>query len=166
MCANGPGGRPDVDMSAPVRITRQTLADEAAANWTRMFRGSRWNGSRQRAIGEALTTLGPHPAPDEVDAIVGNRSWTALPNCDGCGRDSLPLLIRLGGEPGDSESPIASLCTACLRAALVLAEDSILCGHATCRGMPHCAYSRPAKRLAAAIDQDIVNGTFDSGRRR
>lgn len=54
---------------------------------------------------------------EQVNAIIGNDSWTAT-RCDECG-NTVACVVRVGAEP-DYESATASLCEACVKAALAL----------------------------------------------
>jgi len=57
---------------------------------------------------------------DDVEAIVGNRTWTRN-RCSECGRDC-NLVVQLGEEP-DYESETAQICLGCLERAVSLAKE-------------------------------------------
>ena len=56
---------------------------------------------------------------EEVNAIIGNRTWTEV-TCDQCG-NSTSLAVMVGQEP-DDESSTAVLCDKCLTAAYKLLQ--------------------------------------------
>lgn len=69
-------------------ITKQQLAESAAKRWgdqyINRYGGTWYVGGRH--VGDVhinLVALGPHPTPAEVDAAIGNSSWTLL-ECDVC----------------------------------------------------------------------------------
>lgn len=73
-------------------------------------------------IAAALEALDVETAtPDDVAAIIGNRSWTDL-RCDECGQHERDAVVQLGETP-DYESNTASVCAPCLLAALELLPD-------------------------------------------
>ena len=91
-------------------ITRQTLAAEAAERWIAQYQGDR------EGKAAAIRSLGEAPDPDAVDAIIGNGSWTSVPECNECKTD-VEAVIRIGDEP-DYESSTAWVCEDCLKKAL------------------------------------------------
>lgn len=100
------------------KVTRASLAAEAAARWADQY-GNDGNGygSDKAATLCALRALGQNPSPDEVDRVIGNRSWTQVPACDACDADDLPAVVVVGQEP-DYESATAHLCGNCVADAL------------------------------------------------
>ena len=112
-------------MAEPIKITRKTRAAEAARKWREQYPpGSPpgWGGADREATYAALVALGPLPDPDAVDALIGNTSWTDVPECDGCERTGMPFVVRVGDEP-DYESSTAWLCSECLAEAVSAGED-------------------------------------------
>jgi len=93
-------------------ITRQTLAAEAADRWVAQYQGDR------EGKAAAIRSLGEAPDPDAVDAIIGNGSWTSVPECNECKTD-VEAVVRIGDEP-DYESSTAWVCEDCLKKALAL----------------------------------------------
>lgn len=67
------------------------------------------------AVGRALRELGARPDPDDVDRIIGNRSWTRLA-CNNCQREAAKV-VQVGEAPSEYESYTASLCLDCVQAA-------------------------------------------------
>jgi hypothetical protein len=59
---------------------------------------------------------------DDVNAIVGNTSWTDPEGCDECGRPSWDC-VQIGQEP-DYESSTATVCLECLEKAIQLVRGS------------------------------------------
>ncbi len=58
---------------------------------------------------------------DEITAIVGNDSWTAL-TCDNCKTRGVSAVIDVGDYPADYETHSARLCKRCVRASLEAME--------------------------------------------
>lgn len=104
-------------------ITRQSLANEAAARWTTQYRGSaRYPTDPDKlAIAGQLAALPAPVDPNEVERIIGNTSWTTPPACNVCG-DRKPTVIEVGEEP-DYESRTAYLCLECVRTMAALANS-------------------------------------------
>lgn len=95
-------------------VTRNIRARTAAERWRRQY-------PDDKAKQPKMAALGDRPNPDDVDRIVGNRSWTEVPTCSECRRDNLPAVVQLGDEP-DYDSSTAWVCLDCLRKAVALAE--------------------------------------------
>jgi hypothetical protein len=93
-------------------VTRRTLAAEAADRWVAQYKGNL--GGKASAI----RALGESPDPDAVDAIIGNGSWTSVPECNECKAD-VAAVVRIGDEP-DYESNTAWVCEDCLKKALAV----------------------------------------------
>lgn len=100
-----------------VLITRATLAAQAADLWEAQYRSGAY-GDRSETT-KALRALGPAPDPDAVDAVIGNTSWTEVPECSGCGAKGLQKVVRVG-EALNYESATAELCQACVAVAYAL----------------------------------------------
>lgn len=75
--------------------TRAANASTAAQRWSRQY--ERDTSPDKQAITAALNALPTNPDPDEVDRIIGNKSWTAVSTCDGCGADGEPFVVGVGG---------------------------------------------------------------------
>lgn len=116
-------------MSAPILISRESLAAGAAERWREQYedywtseRPSLGVGLRGRAVinsrdtYERLVALGPTPTPDDVDRVIGN-SWTTPPKCDACCGRTMSPIVRVGDEP-DYDSHTAHLCLDCATAAV------------------------------------------------
>jgi len=100
------------------KITRQGLANGMLARWRRVYGddpNTHWG-----KVTPKLAALGDTPEPDAIDALIGNKSWTALPICDGCEADEgFDFVIEVGQED-DHDSATARLCPACLAEAATL----------------------------------------------
>lgn len=92
-------------------ITRQTNANKVAKRWGEVYRGH--PDTDKMRILEKLIALGDSPDPDDVDAIIGNTSWTSMNDCDECGKQSVPFIVMVGQEP-NYESRTAYLCGDCI----------------------------------------------------
>lgn len=106
----------------PRLITRQHLAAAAAVRWADQYRSHLGSGDDKDLIHKSLVALGPNPAPDDVDAAIGNRSWTHTA-CDACEKRGLYYagpVVEVGAKP-DYESATARLCFSCLSAAVAVA---------------------------------------------
>lgn len=107
-------------------ITRQMKADTVAQKWFRTYAHTSYWKEGRYLIGNGLTKeethaklvdLGTNPNPDDVDAVIGNRSWTYC-TCDDCGK-SVQAVVQLGQEL-DYESATANICFHCLKKAVKL----------------------------------------------
>jgi len=97
-------------------IDPKALAATAAERWKQTYHKSdgQWHSWRMKVIYEAVAALGPTPNPQQVDLIIGNRSWTRdMCNEVGCNEDAY---IEIG-QPPDYDSATANLCRGCLRKA-------------------------------------------------
>jgi CxxC motif-containing protein (DUF1111 family) len=109
-------------MSAARLVTRRGLAATAHARWCEAYKRSARD--RFAVIGEAIAALGPCPNPDDVDAAIGNDSWTNPGACDGCHvRDGQPR-VEVGELP-DYESATARLCLTCAVEAMTVLQDEL-----------------------------------------
>lgn len=85
----------------------------------------RWNKQyslnpdpKHNVTGERLASLDLETATSEdISHIVGNNSWTSLPECDECG-GKIRVVVRLGFQDDDTHFDI---CESCLGEALSLA---------------------------------------------
>lgn len=99
--------------------TRQSLANSAAQGWEEHYgRLDSRHYSEHQALIPKLHALGPTPDPDDVDALIGNDSWTAPRTCSECQREAAAVVEI--GEPPDYESSTAWICRRCLENALAL----------------------------------------------
>lgn len=96
-------------------MTRQSQANSALERYAiqyphpaRVIQGVRVSDRMDR-----LKALGDQPNPDDVDAVMGNRSWTELPRCSECRGRSMPAVLEIG-EPCEDDSDTVWLCEACL----------------------------------------------------
>ena len=97
--------------------SRDFLAAHAADRWRAQYEGKcayLFSGEPWGVKHRALVALGPKPDPDDVDRIIGNKSWTRN-TCDECNADADTVQV---GQAPDYESRTADLCEACLRRAL------------------------------------------------
>jgi hypothetical protein len=69
-----------------------------------------------------LVELGENPDHADVEAIIGNKSWTRG-DCDGCDRQDLDAWVTVGAERG-YDTNTAILCPACVAAATKLFDSA------------------------------------------
>lgn len=101
-----------------MRVIRRTEnAKGMADRWRDVYcRNGNWlYDDGKRTIWEKLAALGTNPHPDDVDAAIGNGSWTEC-RCDEC-RGLFEEVVEVGQEP-DYESATARICKGCLTMAL------------------------------------------------
>ena len=104
------------------RVTNQKAYVMAVpAKWkAQYFKGGAWvsyakHDNRETAYDEMIR-LGDALTLQDVDRLIGNTTWGRSPTCDGCrlgGR-----LVAEVGQDSDYDSNTASLCRACLVAAI------------------------------------------------
>lgn len=95
---------------APRIILRQHAVDRVPERWARQYSRPNEDASK-RAITAALANLTAPIDRDEVDRIIGNKSWTEC-RCDLCG-ENREALIRVGDEP-DYETRWLDICPLCI----------------------------------------------------
>ena len=99
--------------SGAFRAWRKTYYENARGEWR--------YGDDKESIAQKLYELGLNPAPEQVNEVIGNESWTRV-RCEECG-ESVEVAVTLG-EPPDYESATATICKACLINALdLITED-------------------------------------------
>ena len=108
-------------------ITRQTLANEAAERYRASYQhtsywGAPWNRENKHA---ELVALGDTPNPDDVDRIMGNNSWTAVPACSCCGKEGLEQLVGMQDYNDEPGATIGTVCPDCLAWALSLVPGRV-----------------------------------------
>ena len=90
-------------------ITSKQLAIDTAKRWNTQY--SEYCDTRKRILGKKLATL-TNPTPEEINAIIGNASWTTPPKCGECNKQ-FDYIIKIGEEQ-DYESNTAYICRSCL----------------------------------------------------
>lgn len=90
-----------------------------AASWKGQYydHSSGWATSPKNCelIHKKLLALGPKPFFDDVDAVIGNNSWTRY-SCDGCGE-----YTRLAISIGEYEPK--KYCAVCIKEAAFLLDS-------------------------------------------
>lgn len=97
-------------------ITRQSTANDVATRWAHQYANGKY-GQDKVDILNRLYELGDNPNPDDVDKVIGNKSWTKT-ECNQCGAKNVDV-VEVGQEP-DYESYTADICKPCLVKALAL----------------------------------------------
>ena len=97
--------------------TPHTLAAEAAARWDKQYPPPQFHESRPGTahVSKSLHALGLSPDPAQVDAIIGNHSWTAT-KCDQCENERVPV-VGLGWS-NEYECIDTWICLGCARGAV------------------------------------------------
>jgi hypothetical protein len=86
---------------------------------TRMNEMLGWMHKTPREVHAELLGLNLDTATaEDIEKIIGNGSWTRLPECGECGQQT-DVIVRVGEEP-DYESQTAHLCPSCVRRAAEL----------------------------------------------
>ena len=90
--------------------TERSMIQRVAARWRGQYGSDARSNPSQYAKCDLLDALDPETATKaEVDAIIGNGSWTSPEDCSECrSRDGRPV-VELGQEP-DYESSTAWIC--------------------------------------------------------
>lgn len=101
-------------------ITRRAKAASTAARWKSQYNRGRGDAGKFKIYSD-LINLGDSPEPSDVDAVIGNATWTACV-CTEC-ECAAQSVVRVGEEP-DYESSTAWLCKQCVEQALNLFGDS------------------------------------------
>lgn len=99
-------------------VSPKALAATAALRWRAAYlRGDVWYSPKMKDLYDRLVALGAAPNPADVNAAIGNDSWTRMP-CSETGCDEVAA-VEVGQEP-DYESRTAYLCADCLRRAVAM----------------------------------------------
>ena len=98
-------------------IRRSEVLKRVPDDWASQY--SRNLDPDKRAITSMLLALDRDTmTEDQVNSIIGNKSWTSLA-CDVCNEEK-PVLVRIGDEP-DHEARWQDVCRSCL----IVASDMI-----------------------------------------
>ncbi len=99
--------------------TQRQLIQAVAKRWREQYQPfSDKDPMDKRGIADKLDALdGNAASAEDVNAIIGNQSWTRLA-CDECKEDTT-LTVQVGDEP-DYESHTAELCLECAEKAAAL----------------------------------------------
>ena len=104
------------------KLTKQELANKAADSWKNQYCPTGvWNQGINVAVFQELKALGDTPTPEQVDSVIGNRSWTML-KCYECDTEVNAVII-LGNAEYEKETYI---CKGCLNKAVKLFKDRLL----------------------------------------
>lgn len=93
-------------------ITRYEYAQSAPARWIAIYKNGRIGHSWTEVTAKMEAMTKPVD-PDEIDALIGNDSWTHISSCSECRSQADPIL-EIGEKP-DYESSTAYLCLPCFR---------------------------------------------------
>lgn len=99
-------------------VTKSEKCKTIAERWARQY-PSHKRSEDKTAVYEQLVGLQGCGTEEQIDSIIGNRSWTRNA-CTECDKDS-QTLIRLGDEP-DYDSSTVWICLTCLKVAVKLAR--------------------------------------------
>lgn len=108
-------------------IIRQTLAASAAERYRASYQHTPYWGApqhRERTYA-ALVALGKAPSPEDVDRIMGNKSWTEVPACSCCGKGGLELVVGMQDYHDEPGATIGTVCPDCLAWALSLVPGRV-----------------------------------------
>jgi hypothetical protein len=99
------------------RLTILSVSDK----WDRQYPVGR-SDEKHFEIGRHLRVLDLNTATsDDLERIIGNRSWSATPKCSECGTQNVPVVEV--GEEQDYESATAWLCKECVSKAFDLMRN-------------------------------------------
>ena len=93
-------------------ITKESIVNDAPERWRRSY--FKTNNERHKGITKRLMDLKEPINSDEVEAIIGNKSWTQLDSCGECNKRPSDKIIQIGEEP-EYESYTAYICVPCLK---------------------------------------------------
>lgn len=102
-------------MSVNPRVIRKAdKVKRAPDRWAAQYPRGKWSPDKNEITDRLAALKGTDFTAEQVDSIVGNKSWTQN-LCDGCDGD-FPLLVRIGEEP-EYEARWLDLCLSCAREA-------------------------------------------------
>lgn len=96
-------------------ITRSIRAKNAALRWRQLYGYDKAHTSLRR--------LGDNPDPDEVDHIIGNKTWTEI-ECDECG-DKQPVVVVALAPAHEDDGRSVYICRACLVKAVASCDEQL-----------------------------------------
>ena len=97
-------------------ITREIRTKTAYERWMRQY------PEDKDGIGRKLQLAGPDITPELVNQIIGNTSWTDIPECEECGAVESTKTIYVGSNDPWKE-PGVILCASCVRRAFKLITE-------------------------------------------
>lgn len=107
------------DEGSMTAVTLRTMVQSVAERWRRQYAPFGGQYPKSLSTYEKLSALDASVAtPEEVEAIIGNRSWTRV-ECDGCGRN-----VGAAVEIERYEQSL-TLCADCLTRAASLLPPSV-----------------------------------------
>lgn len=100
-----------------VKIKIETATGRGVADrWERQYcRDGAWSSEERKAEWTRLRDLGADPAPEAIQAIIGNPSWTHI-FCDGCSDYTSRAVVIGEYEPH-------RFCETCIREASAVLGD-------------------------------------------
>lgn len=99
-------------------LTKRDRILKVADRWSANYRNRSWTGSNKQKIWLALKTLDLSTATeDDIEAIIGNRSWTNI-RCNQCEK-LVERAVLIGGS--DEYGP-DNICEQCVREAVRVLE--------------------------------------------
>ena len=105
-------------------LNEREMVKQAIANWVSVYdlHGTHGADNRGRSVGAELMELDQETATaEQVQEIIGNKSWARKAYCNNCGAVTWDL-VELG-EPPDYESATACVCRGCLTEALRMLDS-------------------------------------------
>ena len=103
-------------------ISQRELVATVADMWRQVYldANGKWRyDDGKRVIYERLVALPPTRTADDIEAVIGNRSWTDI-RCDECDA-RVDVAIEVGQVP-DYESHTATICLDCAKKAVIAME--------------------------------------------
>lgn len=103
-------------------VCERTGVRDVARRWDEQYShyppdAKGFSGKLFSVISQELHALDPETATaDDVEKIVGNRTWAGVYWCDEC-NEKVSAAMQIGAEP-DYDSATATVCGPCLRKAL------------------------------------------------
>jgi hypothetical protein len=98
-------------------VNRQTQARDAARRWKWQYPTDRRTFSNE-STETTYQSLLKTQDPDEIDKIIGNDSWTRVPECSEC-KENKPEVVVV-----TNHDDVVFLCQNCLTHALSLFANS------------------------------------------
>ena len=103
--------------------SRVSRATGVAERWKQQYyrRATKEWDYKGEAMYDKLVALGSSPTPEQVNATIGNDSWTQV-TCHECGDEDVDVVVQLGDAHPEIRRT-ACVCIPCLRTALEAATD-------------------------------------------
>lgn len=96
------------------KLTPRVLAADAVNRWLETYgEDGDGYGADKVVVLTDLRALGNNPCPAEVNRVIGNKSWTQVPACEGCDNETPRSVVQFVAD-ADYSGTETHLCRECV----------------------------------------------------